>query len=531
MSNSSIRGRVRGVLSSRTVRTVGALAALHLLLCAILFDPKIHTGGDSATYVLLAESLLRAGDGFALSMEPGPPEAHTHYPPGYPALLAPAVALFGRNFLVLKLLSVLFTTASVIVFCLYTRRRREPTRGRETTAWLCLGLAFAVNPGVIDYSRWMLSEAPFLLLTLVALWGLREDSKAERIGPAFVVALLASVASFYMRSIGALLLAATSTAYLVNRRWPRLVVHGVAGSALTIPWLVRNQFVADSASPYFGQFRMVNVYTPEAGNLDLIGFGGRLFENLWLYASREMPRLLVGSDSPWAAHPVLAAAGVAVSALAVLGLVRALRRPGAGEFYVVFMGLAILLFQESVNDVRYLVPLAPLILIYLFDAVEALGRGVRRRVPGLSPAVVATVALTVVALWSAAARAPANLDMIRRYQAGDHYAGYHPAWRNFMETAAWVEENTPDDAVVTVRKPRLFHALTGRRVRLYPYSRPDSVLRVIRSTDYVVVDPIHGTTPRYLVPGIQQAPESFFLAYETSAPVTSVLGVRDAVWP
>ena len=248
MKASTIRGRVRGLLSSRAVRIVGGLAALHLLLCAILFDPKVHTGGDSVTYVLLAESLLRAGDGFALSMAPGAPEAHTHYPPGYPALLAPAVALFGRNFVVLKLLSVLFTTASVVVFCLYTRRGREPM------PWLCLGLAFAVNPGVIDYSRWMLSEAPFLLLTLVALWGLQADSKAVRIGPAFVVALLASVASFYVRSIGALLLAATSTAYLVNRRWPRLVVHGIAGSALTIPWLVRNQFVADSASPYSPSF-------------------------------------------------------------------------------------------------------------------------------------------------------------------------------------------------------------------------------------------------------------------------------------
>lgn len=525
VSAGTIRDRVRGLLNSRAVRIVGGLAALHLLLCAVLFDPKVHTGGDSVTYVLLAESLLRAGDGFALSMAPGPPEAHTHYPPGYPALLAPAVALFGRNFFALKLLSVLFTTASVVVFCLYTRRGREPV------PWLCLGLAFAVTPGVIDYSRWILSEAPFLLLTLVALWGLRADSEAERIGPAFVVALLASVASFYVRSIGALLLAATSTAYLVNRRWPRLVVHGIAGSALTIPWLVRNQFVADSASPYFAQFRLANVYAPEAGNLDLIGFGGRLLENLWLYASREMPRLLVGSDSPWTTHPVMTAAGVAVSALAALGLVRACRRPAAREFYVVYMGLAILLFQESVNDVRYLVPLVPLILIYLFDAVGALGRGARRRAPGFSPPVVATVALAVVALWSAAARAPANLDMIRQYRSGDVYAGYHPAWRNFFETAVWVAENTPDDAVVTVRKPRLFHALSGRRVRLYPYSRPDSVLRMIRSTDYVVVDPIHGTTLRYLLPGIQQAPESFFLVHETSAPVTSVLGVRDPVRP
>ncbi|MDE2662887.1 MAG: hypothetical protein OXI39_07780 [Gemmatimonadota bacterium] len=525
MSESWSRDRIRGVLSSRTVRTIGALAALHLLLCAVLFDPKIHTGGDSATYVLLAESILRAGDGFALSMAPGAPEAHTHYPPGYPILLAPAVALFGRNFVVLKLLSVLFTTASVVIFCLYARG------GRERAPWWCIGLAFAVNPGVIDYSRWILSEAPFLLFTLVALWALREDGKADRMGPVFVVALLASVASFYVRSIGALLLAGTSIAYLVHRRWPRLIVHGLVGSALTIPWLLRNRYVADSASPYFAQFRLANVYTPEAGYLDLAGFAGRFLENLWLYASREMPRALVGSDSPWAQLPIVSLAGIAVCVLALLGLTLAFRKPGAAEFYAVFMGLAILLFQESVNDVRYLVPLLPLVLVYVFDTVGLLTRQVRRRPFGFSAPAAAMIALAGVGLWSAAARAPANTDMIRRYGAGDPYAGYHPAWRNFFEAAAWVEENTPGDAVVTVRKPRLFHALTGRRVRMYPLSTPDSVLAVVRSTDFVVLDPIHGTNVRYLLPGIQQAPEAFFPVHETGEPTTHVLGVRNEERP
>lgn len=525
MSASSIRDRVRGALNNRTARIIGALAALHLLLCAVLFDPKIHTGGDSATYVLLAESILRTGDGFALSMVPGPPEAHIHYPPGYPLLLAPAVGLFGRNFIVLKLLSVLFTTVSVIIFCLYARG------GRGRVPWWSLGLAFAVNPGVIDYSRWILSEAPFLLLTLTALWALREDGKAERMGPAFVLALLASVASFYVRSIGALLLAATSITYLAHRKWPRLVVHGLAGSALTIPWLLRNRHVADSASPYFAQFRLANVYNPEAGNLDLAGFAGRFLENFWLYVSREMPRALVGSDSPWAQHPIASAAGIAVCVLALLGLALAFRKPGAAEFYAVFMGLATLLFQESVNDVRYLVPLVPLVLVYVSDAVGWLARGVRRSPFGFSAPAATMVALALVALWSAAARAPANTDMIRRYSGGDHYAGYRPAWRNFFEAAAWVEENTPGDAVITVRKPRLFHALTGRRVRMYPLSTPDSVLRVVQSTDYVVMDPIHGTNVRYLLPGIQQAPEAFFQVYATREPTTHVLGVRNAERP
>ena len=506
-------------------RTAAALVVLHLILCAILFDPKIHTGGDSATYVLLAESVLEQGDGYALSIEPGPPAAHTHYPPGYPVLLAPAVALFGRNFVALKLLSVLFTAATVLVFCLYIRRRHE------SVPWFCLALPFAVSPGLIDYSRWMLSEAPFVLFTLLALWQLREDGEHERIGWPFVLGLLASIACFYVRSIGALLLVGASLSYLTRREWRRFLIYGAVGSGLTIPWLVRNQFAAGSASPYFEQFRQVSVYMPEAGYLDLAGFADRFLTNVWLYASREMPRALVGSDSPWAAHALVAAASLILCGLALVGLVRAFRRPAAAEFYFVLYCLAVLLFQESVNDVRYLLPILPLILIYGMDAAASIARRVGRLTrPAVAPIAVAAV-LTTVAMVSAAARAPANMDMLRRYSAGDRYAGYHPAWRNFFEATAWVRDSTPADAIVTVRKPRLFSALSDRRVRQYPYSDPDSVLRVVRSTDYVVVDPIHGTTARYLLPAIQRESDSFVVTHQTREPVTWVLGVRDPVEP
>ena len=515
------RLRSAGLFRSRKGRAMAMLAALHLVLCVALFDPKIHTGGDSATYVLLAESVLERGDGYALSIEPGPPAAHTHYPPGYPVLLAPAVALFGRNFMALKFLSVLFTAATVLIFCLYVRHRDE------SVPWFCLALPFAVSPVLIDYSRWLLSEAPFVLFTLLALWQLREDGEGERIGRPFVLGLLASVACFYVRSIGALLLVAASLSYLTRGEWRRFLIYGAAGGGLTVPWLVRNQFAAGSASPYLEQFRQVSVYVPEAGYLDLAGFAGRFLTNVWLYASREMPRALVGSDSTWAAHALVAAASLILCGLALLGIVRAFRRPAAAEFYFVLYCLAILLFQESVSDVRYLLPILPLVLIYGMDAAVWLARRVGRPArPAVAPISVAAV-LAAVALVSAAARAPANVDMMRRYSAGDRYAGYHPAWSTFFEATAWVRDSTPADAIVTVRKPRLFSTLSHRRVRLYPYSDPDSVLRVVRSTDYVVVDPIHGTTARYLLPAIQQEPGSFIVAHQTREPVTWVLGVRD----
>ncbi len=506
------------------------LVLLHLVLCIGLFEPKIHTGGDSATYMMLAESIVRLGDGYSLSLDPGPPVPHTKYPAGYPLLLAPLVLLFGRNVVALKLLSTVFTAGSVLAFCAYARKKREPL------PWFLLALAFAVSPGVIDYSRWMLSEAPFLLFTLLALWMLREDEDAGKtaLGGPFWLALAASVASFHVRTIGALLLVAGSISYLLRRKWRKFFVHGSVGAALTVPWLVRTRLATGTASSYFEEFRLVNIYSPESGYLDAVGVAGRLIENGTLYATRELPRALVGSDSAWSGTAPVAALAVVVCALVLLTLVRAFRtrRPDAAVLYFALTCVAIASFQTSVNDVRYLVPLLPLFLTYSMDAATWLGRRAGR--PAARWFVPASVAgtLAVAALGSHAARMPANLDMIARYAAGDRYAGYHPAWTNFFEAAAWVRENTPEDAVVAVRKPRLFNAVADRRVVMYPFSTdPDSVFRVVGESDYVLVDAIFSTTQRYLVPALQAHSDEILVAYRTDAPATAIVRIRDPASP
>lgn len=516
-----IRTRIWGV--------PGGLVLLHLFLCIALFDPKIHFGGDSATYMMLAESITEFS--YSLSLDPGPPVSHTKYPAGYPLLLAPLVFLFGRNVVVLKLLSMIFTAGSVLVFCAYARKKREPL------PWFLLALAFAVLPGVIDYSRWMLSEAPFLFFTLLALWMLREDLDrgGGALGRAFWLGLAASVMSFHVRTIGALLLVAGSVSYLIRGEWRRFLAHGSIGAALTIPWLVRTRLATGTTSSYLEEFRLVSIYSPESGYLDAAGVVGRFIENGWLYATRELPRALVGSDGAQSGNALVEVVAVAVCALVALALVRAFRRrPDATALYFVLTCLAIMLFQSAANDVRYLVPLLPLFLMYSMDAATWLGeRATRPAARWLAPASVAGI-LVILALWSHTTRIPANLAMITHYALGNRYAGWRPAVVNFFAAAAWVEQNTFEDAVVTVRKPRLFNAVTDRRVRIYPFSTDtDSVLQVVRDTDYVIIDALFTSTDDYLVPALNLEANSdeFPTVYQTDAPVTYVLRVRDAVPP
>jgi 4-amino-4-deoxy-L-arabinose transferase-like glycosyltransferase len=502
-------------------RIVWALVGLHLVFCALLFEPKLHTGGDSSEYVILAESVLRVGDGYADTMTPGEPVPHTKYPPLYPILLAPLVALFGRSFVVLKLLSVAFTATSVGLFALWARER-IPSR-----LWLPVSLALAVNPVVIDYSRWLLSEAPFLLFSVLALLFLERGRDGEELDRDFWLALGAILAAYYVRGIGVMFLVAGSLYYLFTKRWKRFAAFNVVGAGLSLPWLVRNRLVSGEATPYLEQFLLKSVYEPELGYHDFGGLVGRFFNNVAIYAGRELPRVFAGSDSVWSVAPPMIALSVTLAVLVLVGFgARVRERAGIADLYFALSCVAVFLFEEVVSDVRYLMPLVPLLLVYVVDGISAVTRLATRSAERVAPAVAVLALVTAVGVLAQLQRAPANVAMLRQVAGGDPLAGYHPAWRSFFQASDWIAANTQEDAVVTVRKPRLFYLWTGRRVREYPFSTdPDSVLSVVLETDYVLIDQISGTTGRYLVPAVQSAQDRFLVVHQTRPPVNFVLEV------
>ena len=504
-------------------RTVLGFVAVHVLLCTLLFDPNLHTGGDNAQYIMLSESLLTPFDGYTESYGPGPPKLHTKYPPGYPILLAPVSALLGRNIVAYKLVSILMTAGAVAVFCLLTRARfRRPV-------WLALCAAFALNPVVIDYSHLILTEAPFLLVSLLALLAIDRD-RDRGLGRWFWIGIVAGVWCFYMRQIGAIFLAGISLAYLAQRRWRRFLVHGVIGAGLTLPWFLRARLAGYDASPYLSEFRLSSVYNPEAGEIGLGGFVARLFDNILIYSVRELPRVWVGSDSPWAQTIFLDLIAVTVVGLVIVGLVRSMRKGlSAATLYLVLSSLATFLFPQVVTDVRYLMPLVPLFLIYATGGIQWMAELMERRT-NRPLARVAPMALLLllagVGLSAHIVAIPTNATVLAQVRGGDPYAAYDRSWRDFMQAADWVRDNTPEDAVVTVRKPRLFRLLSGRRSVVYPFSTDaDSVLSAVRETDYVVVGWTSRTTPTYLVPAVYQSPDEFEVVFRTPDPPTYVLRV------
>jgi Dolichyl-phosphate-mannose-protein mannosyltransferase len=484
---------------------LAGLVLLHVTLAILLFDPKPFVGGDNAGYMALAES-IEADQGYRDIWLPTAP-LHAKYPPFYPLVLA-LVGSLGGGLIAFKVLSVIFTSASVIVVFLLARSRL----GREGA--LAVAALFALNPVLLYYSHWVLSEAPFVLLTVVALWGSEHMTESPRW---LALTVVAALLAYLTRAAGLPLLLGLLLAIGWRQLWRQLaVVGGIVAAGVGAWWIWGKIAAAGADRAYSSEFLLVNPYDPGMGYVGPGELLARAVNNVRLYSVEVLPQTLAGVTPGGGVNLLALLAGLLVIALALMAWVRGIRRMRVLELFVALYAALIFLWPEAWTDRRFLLPLLPALftlaaagVVWCFDFMRA------RRPVWVLPAVGAL--LVLLALPGHVRGVGFSQRCMRVYRQGDSLACYPAPWRAFVEAAYWVNENTAEDVIVINRKPRLFYLFSGRRGDVYPFiSDDDEMLDFLEDigADYVVVVAgLSATTFRYLVPVIRSVPDRFALEY------------------
>ncbi len=483
-------------------------AFLHLLLGLLVFEPTLFPGGDNAGYLILGDA-LRSGEGYRDLYLPGTP-LHARYPPFLPVLLA---GLGAGGVVVSKCAMLLITTATVWATAHFGRRWVG-----EGPAVAAAGL-LAVNPTLLEYGHYVLSEGPFVLLIVAALWlSQREDRRGA------LLAMGAAVAAFGTRTAGMTVLMALPLAWLLARRHRRAAWTTLLAVGTLAAWALYQRWAAADQPGYLSALLLVDPYSPEAGTVNLPGLIERAARNCWAYVSRVLPATVLGpGDAPGGGRIVL---GLVASAAALLGWTNAARRRlGAPEVFALLYAGLIALWPSVWTDQRFLLPLLPVVLLLALSALWTLPP--RLPVRWLRPAVPVVVALFGIT-WVATV-VPDRVGCIASYRAGRPCDV--PALSSLYDAARWARESTPADAVIANRKPRLFYWFSRRRGDVYPFSADAGT--VMEGLDrmgagYVVVDQVSGTTGRYLIPAIRAFPNRFEVIYEGGEPVTVILRLLPA---
>jgi hypothetical protein len=190
-----------------------ALAVLGIGL-AIIDALPVGVFYDDAMYVILAKSLA-TGHGYRWLNLPGTPPA-THFPPGYPALLATiwrAFPSFPANVLVFKAANALLLAIASGGMVLLARRRF----GLSPLAAAVLSVAGCAVIPVLALSSLVLSEPLFLALLIpILLFAERVVEGGRRPRDLVLLGLLAGLATL-VRTHGIALVAGLALALVVRQ--------------------------------------------------------------------------------------------------------------------------------------------------------------------------------------------------------------------------------------------------------------------------------------------------------------------------
>jgi MFS family permease len=477
-------GPRRGVLRRRRLVLLGVVLALHAVLAWLAREPGILTGQDDAEYITLAKS-LRQGGYHELFREDAP--LHAQYPPGYPALLGVWGALFGDGFDALTALSVLLSAASLALAFGILRGAVG-----EDIALLTV-LVLAVNPQLIGSAGAVMSEVPYLFLSLALLALLARE---ERGRTAVVATMALAIGAALTRTAGVTLVAALGLYWVLARRWRAAGALVVAAAVFLGGWIlwtmlapeqyVGASYIADfGASGLRGEVRPLPLRPP--GNL------------LW-YGSRGVPWML--SVPSIAGTPIDNAAAVLLITVTLgAGLLVFARRWRAGLIYAFAYAGLLSVWVWRID--RFLVPVLFLIVGAMLAGAWALGARLGGRWPALLPAVLAVVLAGSGGLRTlrvVAGRLPCDSpdDL-------PPAACLSPDQASWVEAVRWARTHTGPDAVLLAAKSAPFWLYTGRKSVGYEPALAQSDTAFLpwlreRGARYILLGSLHFKEPLRLLP-------------------------------
>ena len=481
---------------------LGLIPVLFLLLLNSNLSPFV----DNARYIAAARSLL-SGNGYShIHSQTISPQ--TLYPPGYPLLLASLIYLFSQNILVFKLLSMLATVCALIALYFLLNRHTDPTTAATVT------LLAGVNPLLAFFAAVELTEAPYLMLSVLALLFVERSTDKDRSNIYLPVAIVVSACAYYIKSAGIALLPGALFYYAYKKEYRKLLIFALVFAALISPWLIRS-FTIDTPynGTYFKQLMWKNPYNVSLGRANIFDFAGRAGLNLIKYATFGIfpfrDDLGIGR---WLAGPA-AAFALLFSTLVVTGCFHKIKRNfGVIEAYVLsYFGMQLL---WPMLDIRFIHPILPFVLYYFLIGAGNAGNklGGLLSKPLLAKKVVSTLVVVLIIISLSI-----NINLIL---ANTNKGGLELEHAHFYEAIGWLKNHTAKKSYILSVRPEVVFVLSDRKAETYQHSYLLSDKHyynyiLSKSFDYIVLDAFSDTNKarKPLARVVNIHPQEFKLVY------------------
>jgi hypothetical protein len=422
--------------------------------------PRFGEFHDAAIYMTTAKSLAE-GNGYRIESLPGQP-FQTKYPPLYPAFLSLAWAFgesFPGNLRIAGWLSWL--TVPILLVLLHAQVVRWRFSLAQT--WFIVAL-FAVNPYTIWLSTALLSELPFLAISLAGMYLIERATSSSTpirwaIGAGLTVGLgyLTRTAGLAMLPAGFLFLW-----YRSSRRTAS--AFGAAMVPAIATWTVWSKLhlavAPDAALAYYTDYLGYQTLNVKLADLPLVlwknadGFLGGL-------GSLIIPKIVPSLFSKIAAQ---------VIAVAMISGVVRLVRASRCELYAAFalFSAILMLIWHYPPDERFVVPLMPLAFAGLIAETHHLWGMLRvgRHHPDCSQRLAAiSMQAGTTALFAAVLVYQAYVDLVYLPQDARSHRIQNAAR---LRAYDWIRANVPPKAAFYAHSDPLLYLYTNHRALSRP---------------------------------------------------------------
>ncbi len=467
----------KGLFSRITIVSI-----VSLLVCATIYWLRLntvfgHPYVDDAYYVVLAKALA-TGQGYNL-INSLSPNLQPLYPPGFAFLLSlvwRVASNFPANIYWLKVLQVVAVLAAGGLAYVYCQRYRRLPEG------LSLGIAVTTvtSPSLVFFATsTLMSECAFLLLQMLTLVAAAEAVRQHHAKVTRLAAICATLAgllaacAFLTRSIGIALVVAVLLWFLKERMTKPLLIAVAAIALLVLPWQLYARAHASSeelkreqqgyiTQNYLTVFWQQSAGENENATITAGDLPARVAKNLGDIVGQQFGLLYVSRLLLIAGPFGLGAASVVLSLLALAGLLFALRKGlTAAEIYTALSLGFIILWPW--DPMRFLLPLTPLLLVYVVEGGQALWTWWRRDKAGNAPQA-KWIGATVAVGLMVALNLISNFEFIGGLDAqGRRNAGELGQFSEIETMLSWVKDNVAENELCASLNPGLVYLYTNRK--------------------------------------------------------------------
>ncbi len=513
-----------------------AVTGLYLLTC----NEWVHVIGDNIAYIRDARRLVQ-----------GKRVLDSQYGLGVKTLLTPAVVLFRGSVPALKV--TIAISGFLLPFCAFLVFREFMNANRALLIAMICG-AFWI---AVEYAAVVTADVPFPAFSLLALWVILRYIRRPGISRKWLIAAACAAGWAYHVKSPSIYLVIAATIYLALRkevRKPLLLV--ACASVWVLPWAMYLKVNFPESQGYLGMIHQIarGAYIPE-------GEAGSFWQNFFYYIFNKNPAGYL-KNLEYLLLPVEYMYPLPISAkwrpigwflliLIGIGFVFGRTSPDRKPLSLLrslevhdwfFMGYVATLFTLPGSPHRYLLPILPFIMLYVFKAAEKIcacfpeSTGPARRyarfpalrkiAPVFTRPVLNRHAPVFLACLFLLPSLFVDFGIVREKRMAP---GYHRHWKTYYEASVWIRDNTPPQSRVSTRKPGLVWFWSERETGGYPrVEDPARALRALEAFDYVLLDnvPFFKEKMKYIVPAVKAYPERFEVIHKTESPETYVIEIR-----